>query len=325
MAVLRLWDGLAMTDRARDTSPQELDSVQTLDAVRRVRAAAERHTELPEHEIASLRAASGSVREADRQALLNELTAILLVPESAYAFDTLARVGLLAALLPEVDALGRMAPGDGRHKDVYRHTLQVVARSPLDPIARWAALMHDVGKPATKTVERGAVHFPGHAEVGADLTRRRLRALGMTKETAGPIVLLVALHLRVNSYEQEWTDSAARRLARDAGEQFDRLLDLSRADVTSARPAQVERALRRVDALAAHVEALRAEENRPRSPIDGAELMELFGRPPGRWIATVKDHLAALVGAGDLAPDDTGSARTIAERLVAEIDGGGVG
>lgn len=309
-----------MTDRAHENSLHEPDRIDTLDAVRQVREAAERQTELSEHEIVAIRSATAGAREAERQALLDELTRILLVPDPAYAFDTLARVGLLAALLPEVDALGRMPPGDGRHKDVYRHTLQVVTRSPLDPITRWAALMHDVGKPATKTVERGAVHFPGHAEVGADLTRRRLRALGMPKEMTAPVVLLVALHLRVNSYEQEWTDSAARRLARDAGEQFDRLLDLSRADVTSARPAQVERAMRRVDALAAHVEALRAEENRPRSPLDGAELMELFNRPPGRWIGTVKDHLAALVAANDLAPDDTERARAIAERLVQEMD-----
>ncbi|MFN8558122.1 MAG: hypothetical protein U0531_12550 [Dehalococcoidia bacterium] len=155
------------------------------------------------------------------------------------------------------------------------------------------------------------------------MARRRLRDLGYERDTAETITLLVALHLRINSYEDEWTDAAARRLAREAGDQFERLLDLSRADVTSARREAVERALRRVDALEARIAVLRAEEERPESPLDGNELMEMFGRPPGRWIGAVKNHLAALVGAGDLAPDDRDGAAAIARRLVAELDGEG--
>ncbi len=251
-----------------------------------------------------------------------ELSRIVLTPHPIVALEAMSRSGLMDRLLPEVDNLRRMPAGDGRHKDIYRHTLIVVARMPADRIGRLAALLHDIGKPATKVIERGSVRFPGHAELGADMARRRLRALKFDRETVEAVTLLVALHLRVNSYETEWTDSAARRLARDAGDQFGRLLDLSRADVTSARREAVDRALRRVDAIEAHVAALRAAEDKPESPIDGVELMALFDRPPGRWVGTIKNHLAALVAAGELAPDDKQRATAIARELMAASDPG---
>ena len=265
---------------------------------------------------------AGALRPGD-PGIADELLRIAVTPHPIVAMETMSRTGLMARLLPEVDDLRRMPAGDGRHKDVYRHTLLVMARCQPDPITRLAGLLHDIGKPATKVVERGHVRFPGHAELGADMARRRMRSLGFDRPTIEAVTLLVALHLRINSYEEEWTDAAARRLAREAGEQFERLLDLSRADVTSGRREAVERALRRVDALEARLAALRAAEEKPQSPLDGHALMALFGRPPGRWIGTVKDPLAALVGAGELAPDDTERATEIARALVAEMDAAG--
>lgn len=258
---------------------------------------------------------AAALLDAPRTEVAAELLRILATPHPSVALETMARTGLLAQLLPEVEALRRM-PSEGRHKDVYRHTLLVTSRTPPDPITRLAALLHDIGKPATKVIEQGQVKFPGHAEVGAEMARRRLRALGFDRATTEAVTLLVALHLRANSYEQEWTDSAARRLAREAGEQLDRLLDLSRADVTSGRREAVERALRRVDALAARIAAIRAAEEKPHSPLDGNELMQVFGRPPGPWIGRVKAHLAALVGTGELDPADRERAIAIARALV---------
>lgn len=262
---------------------------------------------------------AGAIHRVPKPLLAVTLTEIVSTSHPILALETMSRTGLMTLLLPEVENLRRMPSGEGRHKDVYRHTLLVVARTRPDPITRMAALLHDIGKPATKVVEGGAVKFPGHAEVGAEMARRRMRDLGFDRPTRDAVTLLVALHLRANSYEAEWTDAAARRLAREAGDQFDRLLDLSRADVTSARRQAVERALRRVDALEARVAALRAAEDKPESPLDGAELMTLFGRPPGRWIGEVKSHLAALVGAGELAPDDKERATAIARTLVASM------
>ncbi len=275
---------------------------------------------LPAPEVcATIARHAAEIRSAPRKAVAEELLRIVATPHPQVAMELMARTGLLAVLLPEVETLRRMPAGNGRHKDIYRHTLLVMSRTPPDPVLRLAALLHDIGKPATKVVERGVVRFPGHAEVGAEMARRRLRALGFDRATVEAVTLLVALHLRVNSYEQEWTDSAARRLAREAGEQFERLLALSRADVTSARREVVERALRRVDALEARVQALRAAEQRPQSPLDGHELMAMFGMGPGRWIGAVKQRLAALVENGQLAPDDKETAARIARELVDQM------
>lgn len=285
-----------------------------------VRAAGETGEEPAPVTREAVAAAAPAVRRAPKREVAEAILGILVTPHPITALETMARTGLMAVLLPEVEGLLHMPSGDGRHKDVFRHTLLVVARTPPDPISRLASLLHDIGKPTTKIVEQGVVRFPGHAEVGAEMARRRLRDLGFDRETIAAVTLLVALHLRVNSYEEEWTDSAARRLEREAGEQFGRLLDLSRADVTSARREMVERALRRVDALEARIAEIHAAEEKPESPIDGNALMAMFGRPPGRWIGAVKNHLAALVGAGDLAPDDRDRAAEIARALVAELD-----
>jgi poly(A) polymerase len=258
----------------------------------------------------------------DPAEVLRAIVEILTAAHPEVGIDLLCDSGLAARLLPEVDALRTMPATGGRHKDVYRHTRLVVAGTAPDPILRLAALFHDVGKPPTKRVEGGAVHFPGHAEVGAEMTRRRLRRLGADPELVEAVALLVALHLRANSYEPDWTDSAVRRLDRDAGDQLDRLLALSRADVTSARREAVARALRRVDALAERIEQVRAADVPPVCPLSGHDLMALFRRPPGPWIGRVKAHLEALVAAGELAPDDVAGAERIARELLAEAGDG---
>ena len=256
-----------------------------------------------------------------REALLTELLRMLAAPHAAHGVALLCETGLAARHLPEVEGMRRMPTTGGRHKDVYRHTLLVIQRTPPDPVLRLAALLHDIGKPATKTVMGGAVHFPGHAEVGAAMTRRLLRRLGAERELLDAVTVLVALHLRANSYENDWTDSAVRRLDREAGEQLEWLLALSRADVTSGRREAVERALRRVDALEARIAAVRAADVQPECPLTGHDLMALFDRPPGRWIGTIKSSLEARVAAGTLAPDDAETATAIARELFSALDG----
>ena len=255
--------------------------------------------------------------EPTKAAILDELIAIVASTHPALGIDLLCDTGLAALLLPEVDALRAMPSTGGRHKDVYRHTKLVVEGTSADPVLRLAALLHDIGKPVTKTVEGGAVHFPGHAEVGAEMTRRRLRRLGAEPELVSAVTLLVALHLRANSYEDDWTDSAVRRLDRDASDQLDRLLALSRADVTSGRREAVERALRRVDALERRIEQVRAADVRPECPLDGHDLMALFDRPPGPWIGAIKTRLEEMVAAGELTPDDRPTAEQIARSMLA--------
>jgi poly(A) polymerase len=211
----------------------------------------------------------------------------------------------------------------GREKDIWEHTKRVVAKAPPRPIVRWAALLHDAAKPATRSVDAaGEVHFFGHERVGADLAAKLLRRLKADKATFTAVRRLVELHLRPAAYEPDWTDSAVRRLALEAGDVLVDLLDLAAADVTSARVHRQQAAAARIAALRDRIARLEAERALAdlKSPLDGDELMALFGRPPGRWIATVKDHLRELVIDDALSPDDKTTAERIARELLATED-----
>jgi len=188
---------------------------------------------------------------------------------------------------------------------------------------RWAALLHDAAKPLTRSVDAaGEVHFFGHERVGAELAAKLLRRLKADKATQTAVSRLVELHLRPAAYEADWTDSAVRRLALEADGVLEDLLDLAAADVTSAREHRQRAAAERVAALRERVARLEAERALAelQSPLNGDELMALFGRPPGRWIARIKDHLRELVIDGALAPEDKAAAERIARELIAAED-----
>jgi poly(A) polymerase len=235
----------------------------------------------------------------------------------ALTIDAAQRAGLLRHIVPEVGRLFAMPKAKGLYKDVYLHTLRVLDATPDDLITRLAALLHDIAKPDTLIVEDGAARFPNHDLLGAERAERRLRALQFEPETVAAVATLVRLHLRANSYEPNWTDSAVRRLRLDAGDQWMRLLDLSYADVTSARREAVARAQRRVQELDEHARAL----DRPVevSPLDGNALMAHFGRGPGRWIGAVKQDLIERVREGTLDPNDEQGAWEAAARIVESL------
>src|ERR1700730_602022 len=182
----------------------------------------------------------------------------------------------------------------GRHKDVFTHTLQVLDRTPPRLALRWAALLHDIAKPSTKHVENGKVTFHGHDHKGERMARRILSELHQPSELIDRVGRLVGLHLRANAYEGVWTDSAVRRFVLDVGDELiEDLLALSRADVTTGRVGRRLAIARSVAELEKRILELRAEEDIARiaSPLDGSELMQLFERGPGPWIQPIKDNL----------------------------------
>ena len=244
------------------------------------------------------------------------LAALVMSDHPSEAIDLAVRLGVLKHLLPDIDRLRSMPKRYNLHKDVYSHTLRVVAATQLDLITRLAALMHDVAKPDTLIVEEGIARFPNHDLLGADRAGRRMRVLGFEEKLASAVETLVRLHIRANSYEENWTDSAVRRLHLDAGDQWQRLLDLSYADVTSARSEAVARARRRVQNLADHAVAL--EKPVETSPLDGTALMERFGKGPGRWIGEIKQHLIEMVRTGELAPDDEAATWRAVDAIVSD-------
>lgn len=256
-----------------------------------------------------------------RERVAQELAKILSSRLPGLGLRLLTDLGLMQHIIPEVLAMrGMSQDASYHHKDVYDHTLQVVDQSPNRLVVRWAALLHDIAKPRTRSVENGIVHFIGHETVGAQMARKILTGLRLDRQTIEHVAQLVAMHQRANGYEDDWTDGAVRRFVREAGDTLEDLLDLSAADVTSKRLDRQRLASARVSALRERIEHIREQEEIEKlaSPLDGLELMAMFGRPPGPWIKGVKDQLLAAVLDGQLAPDDKEAAAVMARELLAE-------
>lgn len=263
-----------------------------------------------------------TLAQISRERILAELTKLLTGDYPDAGLEVLMETGLFGVAMPELaaleaDALGPAGPN--REKDLWDHTKRVVAQAPPRPVVRWAALLHDAAKPLTRSVDaRGEVHFFGHERVGADLAVKLLRRLNADRQTQSHVRRLVDMHLRPAAYDETWTDSAVRRLALEADGVMDDLLDLAAADVTSARAHKQRAAAARVQGLRDHLARLEAEQalDQLQSPLDGNDLMAMFDRRPGKWIATIKNHLRDLVIDGELAPGDTETATAIAHDLM---------
>jgi poly(A) polymerase len=210
-------------------------------------------------------------------------------------------------VLPELPALALERDEHHRHKDVYEHTLTVLEQaidleSRLDGspdfVARFAALMHDVGKPRTrKFLEDGSVTFHHHDVVGAKLTRKRMQALRFSNDDTDAVAKLVELHLRFHGYGSgEWTDSAVRRYVRDAGDQLERLHILTRADCTTRNKRKADRLRRTYDELEARIATLSEQEELAsiRPDLDGNQIMEILGIGPGREVGEAYKFLLEL-------------------------------
>src|SRR5688572_7692743 len=220
--------------------------------------------------------------------------------------DSLLATGVLDVLLPEVKAMVGFGDGEWRHKDVWKHTKQVVTQSVCRIEVRYAALFHDIGKVKTRSISPdGEVHFFGHAEVGArmfDKMERREKLFAADSSLFTSVRFLVLHHLRASQYDGKWTDSAVRRFAREMGEHLEDLLCLSRADITTKRPEKKRRGISLIDELGGrigHLAELDAEE--PLLPTGvGNELMTSFKLPPSRLIGDIKRALEAAVEAGEI-------------------------
>jgi len=262
---------------------------------------------LPPPEV-TRRAARMAARMASRPtaALREGLEQVLLAERADAALEWLRRCGFVAAVLPELQATVDFAQEVGRrHKDVWKHTRQVVAQASPRPALRWAALLHDVGKvPTRRLLPSGKVTFHGHAQAGARMFDDIARRLAFPAPLAARVRFLVAQHLRASQYRSSWSDSAVRRFDRQAGDHLDDLLALSRADVTSARPQRRARARAQIDELAARVTALRQiDARRPPLPSGlGRAIMAALALPPGPEIGAIKAGLERAIARGELEP-----------------------
>ncbi len=307
--------------RAVGNEPDKRFDEDPLRLLRAVRFAAQLDFSIEQTTRQAIVRQAAKLQKISRERIRDEMNKLLLSPYPAAGLDLLVELGLMEWIVPEVLEL-RGVSQRGRAvvhiKDVYAHVLRVVERSAPRLTTRWAALLHDIAKPRTKTIEDNKVHFIGHEDVGAHMAREILKRLHFDRSFIDSVSLLVKLHMRVNAYASDWTDGAVRRLMLDVGEGLPDLLDLSQADITSYRVDKVSRAVARVSELAERCRHLEEEARRVplKSPLDGKELMELFGRGPGPWLRPVKEHLLGLVIDGVLAPDDKEEAAKIAGALL---------
>ena len=235
-----------------------------------------------------------------------ELDKLVLGAHPVAGIDLMVRSGLGEVVLPEVGDMRMAIDEHHQHKDVYQHSLTVLRQaieleersSPPDLVLRWAALLHDIGKPATRRYEPdGGVSFHHHEVVGAKMTRSRMRALKYSKQMVDDVSQLVYLHLRFHGYgDGRWTDSAVRRYVTDAGPLLNRLHKLVRADCTTRNKRRASRLQANYDDLEQRIEALAAKEDlaRVRPDLDGNEIMRILDIPAGPQVGRAWKHLKEL-------------------------------
>jgi poly(A) polymerase len=266
-----------------------------------------------------VRAMTDMAADLDRitaERIRDEFTKLLCGADPVTGLRLLVDTGLADRFLPELSGLKLEIDEHAQHKDVYEHTLIVVTNAMRlegdtapDFTLRMAALMHDVGKPATKAVGRdGRVSFHHHEVVGARLTKQRMKAMKYPKDVTSDVVELVALHLRFYGYGRgEWTDSAVRRYVTDAGELLPRLHKLTRSDVTTRNRRKASALAADYDALEDRIARIAAEEDlaRVRPDLDGNAIMELLGVPPGPIVGKAWKYLKDLrLDRGPLSRDE---------------------
>ena len=279
------------------------------------------------------RASTLEIVSAER--IRDELVKLLLTPDPVPGLRLLVETGVADVCLPELCALRLEVDEHHRHKDVYEHSLTVLEQAmalederrvtgvdsvePVpspDLVLRLAALLHDIGKPATRRFEQGGrVSFHHHELVGAKLTRKRLRELRFDKETINAVTRLVELHLRFHGYGTgEWTDSAVRRYATDAGPLLSRLHLLTRADCTTRNARKAARLAATYDDLERRIAVLAEQEElgKIRPELNGHEIAQALGIPPGPALGEAYTYLLGLrLDEGILGPE------VARERLIA--------
>lgn len=244
----------------------------------------------------------------DSKAARAHIDGLLCSPNPGDGLELLLQSGALGALFPEVVAMKNLGddPAAALHKDVWEHTKRVVAGVPASPDLRWAALMHDIGKARTRRVQGGVVSFHNHDVVGAHMLDSIERRLGLFNDDTmlmSTVRSLVLNHLRPASYRASWSDSGVRRLISDVGglTAFDRLMSLSRSDLTTKNASKREKALARGRELEARVRDVYAADNAPRLPKGTMGIiLERSGSRPGRWLNDAREALEAMLASGEL-------------------------
>ncbi|MBS44523.1 MAG: CCA tRNA nucleotidyltransferase [Nocardioides sp.] len=289
-------------------TPEESFTDDPLRMMRAARFAAQLGFDVAPEVVAAMTAMADRIEIVSAERVRDELVKLVCARYPRRGLTLLVDTGIADRVLPELPALRLERDEHHRHKDVYEHTLTVLEQSidlehrlgdgGPDFVSRFAALMHDIGKPRTRRFQSdGAVTFHHHDVVGAKMTRKRMKALRFPNDQVDAVSDLVELHLRFHGYGSgEWTDSAVRRYVRDAGAELERLHVLTRADCTTRNKRKAERLRRTYDDLEVRIERLTEEEELAaiRPDLDGNQIMEILGIGPGREVGQAYQFLLEL-------------------------------
>ncbi len=270
--------------------------------------------------LAAMTALAPRIADISAERVREELTRLLSTGSPRAGLEVLVETGIADVVLPELPALRLESDEHAHHKDVYQHTLTVLEQAideerrrfpeeEPDVALRVAALLHDIGKPATRRFESGGVvTFYHHDVVGAKLAKKRLKALRFDNHTIESVSKLIELHLRFFGYsEQAWSDSAVRRYVRDAGDELERLHILVRADVTTRNKRKADRLSFAYDDLEARIAALAEQEELQaiRPELDGEAIMAILNLKPGREVGEAYQFLLDLrLDEGEIGVDE---------------------
>ncbi|MDR2253579.1 MAG: CCA tRNA nucleotidyltransferase [Bifidobacteriaceae bacterium] len=278
--------------------------------MRAARFAAQLAFDVDESVVSAMAAMADRLQIVSRERVQNELVKLILAPQPRRGLELMVYTGLADAVLPELPALQLQTDAAHHHKDVYAHSLSVLERAMAletgpdgtvpgpDLVLRLAALLHDIGKPATRRLEAGGqVSFHHHEAVGAKLAAKRLRELRFDSATVKDVARLIELHMRFHGYgEAAWTDSAVRRYVADAGPLLARLHRLARADCTTQNARRAERLSFAYDDLERRIgELAEQEELRAIRPdLNGDQIMAALGIGPGKDVGRAYRFLLDL-------------------------------
>ena len=318
-ALVDPFGGIKDLDAGIIRTPLEPEQTYSDDPLRMLRAirfaaqlsTAERQFTIVPESIQAMKTMAERMQILSKERIVEELNKMLLSSKPSMAFELMEETGLLKQFLPELSRLKGVETVDGKgHKENFTHTLQVldnvVQENPESGLwLRWAALLHDIGKPASKRYVQGqGWTFHGHEVVGARMVPAIFQKLKMPlNEKMKYVQKLVSLHLRpIALVDDEVTDSAVRRLLFDAGEDIDDLMLLCNADITSKNPAKVARLRRNFELVKAKMAEVEAKDELRnwKNPITGDYIMQLFGIEPCNTIGQLKEMVKNAILDGEI-------------------------
>jgi poly(A) polymerase len=299
--------------------PSQRFAEDPLRLLRAVRFASRFQFKIEPNTWAALEGAASSLESISRERIRDEYSRYLESDRPSAAFALLRDSGLLARSVPELSELTQMPDHGPNHPlSLWDHTMRVVDAVEPRLTLRWAALLHDIAKPATQTREPdGRTRFFHHEMRGAETARRVLSGLRYPSTVVEAVSLLVETHMQTHAFSNEWSDGALRRLCLRLGSYMEEAILLARADAAGHSAVGSAFNSPKLDELERRLRELDSEQVRlMKSPLSGDDLMQRYGRPPGPWIREVKERLLDEVLEGNLRPNDEAGAWEMADRLV---------